>query len=329
MSTIRLAAVQAAPVFHDLDATIEKACGLIREAAAAGASLVVFPEAFVPGYPLWAWFIPAGQTHPLRALYAEYHANSVTVPGAAVTRLAEAAAAAGTAVAMGVSERNVEASDGSLFNTLLVFDAAGSLVGRHRKLVPTAGERLVWAPGDGSDLAVWPLGFARVGGLICWENYMPLARFALAAWGEQIHVAPTWDRGEPWISSMRHIAKENRCFVVSCCQAFHRDHIPDRLEFKHRHLGDVGEWINPGHSLIANPDGRIVAGPAEAGEVILYADVAPGELVGPRWQLDIAGHYGRPDVFELRVNRRPRPHVHDGPGPHAAASDSIVEPPTP
>ena len=135
---------------------------------------------------------------------------------------------------------------------------------------------------------------------------MPLARHALAAWGEQIHIAPTWDRGEPWISSMRHIAKEGRCFVISCCQAFHKDDIPDSLSFKKTYLGSAEGWINPGHSLIADPDGKIVAGPAENEETILYADVNARQLVGPRWQLDIAGHYSRPDVFELRVQRNPK-----------------------
>ena len=303
----RLAAVQSAPVFLDLDRTVDKACDLIHEAARNGASLVVFPEAYLPGYPLWVWFIPAGQTHPLRELYTELHANSVSIPGSAVDRLATAAAAANVAVAIGVTERNSEGSDTSLYNTLLLFAADGRIIGRHRKLVPTGGERLIWARGDGSDFDIWPLDFARVGGLICWENYMPLARYALAAWGEQIHIAPTWDRGEPWISSMRHIAKENRCFVVSCCQAFHKDDIPDRLSFKANFLGSLDGWINPGHSLIADPDGKIVAGPADKEETILYADVEPAQLVGPRWQLDIAGHYARPDIFELRVHRKPHP----------------------
>ncbi len=302
----RVAAVQAAPVFLDLDRTIDKACQLIEAAARNGASLVAFPEAFVPAYPLWVWFIPAGHTHPLRELYAELHANSITIPGQAVSRLAQAAGDNQVAVAMGVSERNAEASNTSLFNTLLMIGPDGKLLGKHRKLIPTAGERLIWAQGDGRDLDVWALDFARVSGLICWENYMPLARYALAARGEQIHIAPTWDRGEPWTSSMRHIAKESRCFVISCCQAFHKDDIPDRFAFKEKYLGGVEGWINPGHSLIADPDGKIVAGPAQDGETILYADIEPAQLVGPRWQLDIAGHYSRPDVFELRIHGEPQ-----------------------
>jgi len=305
----RIAAVQAAPIFLDLDRTVDKACGLIEEAAEGGAALAVFPEAFLPGYPLWVWFIPPGHTHPLRELYTLLHANSVSVPGPAVTRLREAAADCGIAVAMGMNERNSEASDSSLFNSLLFLGPDGEILGKHRKLIPTAGERLVWSQGDGSDLAVYDLPFGRVGGLICWENYMPLARYALSAWGEQIHLAPTWDRGEPWTSTMRHVAKESRCFVVGCCQAMHKDDIPDGLDFKEAYLGGIDGWVNPGLSLIADPDGKIVAGPVGEEEAILYADVAAHQLIGPRWQLDVAGHYARPDVFELRVHRQPRPFV--------------------
>jgi nitrilase len=194
--------------------------------------MVAFPEAFLSGYPVWVWFIPSGKTHPLRDLYTRLHASSVSIPGPAIQRLQEAAAAFDIAVVMGVNERNSEASDTTLYNTLVFIAPDGTLAGRHRKFVPTAGERLVWGQGDGSDLDVYEWPFARVGGLLCWENYMPLARYTLSAWGEQIHVAPTWDRGEPWVSSMRHVAKEGRCFVVSVCQAFHIDHVPDELAFK-------------------------------------------------------------------------------------------------
>lgn len=145
---------------------------------------------------------------------------------------------------------------------------------------------------------------------------MPLARYALIAQGEQIHVAPTWDRGEPWISSMRHVAKEGRSFVVSACQAFHKNDIPDSFDFKHEYLGDVEGWLNPGLSLIVDPDGKIVAGPLDSAEGILYADVEAHQLIGPRWQLDTAGHYARPDLFDLTVNRQARPFLSgtDGPG---------------
>lgn len=316
----RIAAVQASSVFLDLAASIEKACRLIEAAAAGGATLAVFPEAFVPGYPLWVWFIPAGQTHPLRTLFAELHGNSVSIPGPAVSRLAEAAGDCRITVAIGVNERNTESSDATLYNTLLYLGADGRVLGRHRKLIPTGGERLVWGQGPTADLEVFDLPFGRLSGLLCWENYMPLARYALSARGEQIHAAPTWDRGEPWVSTMRHVAKEGRCFVVGACQAFHKDDIPDTFEFKHAWLGSVEGWINPGLSLIVDPDGKIVAGPLKEEEGILLADVERHQLVGPRWQLDIAGHYARPDLFELRVHREPRPSL----GTHDDAVDGDV-----
>ena len=307
MASFTIAAVQACPVFLDRDRTIDKACDLIAETGRAGAALAVFPEAFVPAYPLWSWFIPAARTHDLRALYAELHANAVVVPDASTDRLCRAARSSNVVVAIGINERNHEASDTTIYNTLLYIGADGSILGKHRKLVPTGGERLVWGRGDGSDLEVYALPFARVAGLICWENYMPLARYALTAWGAQIHVAPTWDRGEPWLSTLRHIAKEGRAMVVGSCQAVRRADVPDRLAFKAAYLGGVSEWINPGDSAIVDPDGKVVAGPAHEVETILYAEVSSEQLVGPRWQLDIGGHYARPDVFELRVHRTPTP----------------------
>ena len=305
-SGVRIAAVQAAPVFLDRDATVEKACDLIAEAGRAGAGLVVFPETFVPAYPLWVWHVPASRAPLLRSLYAELLEGSLTVPGPETERLGRAARQAGTAVAIGVNERNSEGSGSSLYNTLVYLGADGALVGRHRKLVPTGGERLVWAQGDGSDLEVHEMPFGRLGGLICWENYMPLARYALYAWGIELYLAPTWDRGEPWLSTLRHIAKEGRCVVVGCCQALRKDQVPERLGLAD-HLSALGEWINPGNSAIVDPDGRLLAGPAQEEETILYADVSREHWTGPRWQLDVAGHYARPDVFELRVHRRSRP----------------------
>jgi nitrilase len=305
--SFKIAAVQACPVFLDRERTVEKACELIAEAGRSGARLVAFPEAFIPGYPVWAWFIPPGRNSDLREAYTRLHANAVTIPDASTNRLCDAARSAGIVVAIGLNERNAEASDSTLFNTLLYIGSDGSILGKHRKLVPTGGERLIWGQGDGSDLEVYSLPFAKVGGLICWENYMPLARYALSAWGAQIHIAPTWDRGEPWLSTMRHVAKEGRCFVIGCCQPFRKDDIPDHLSFKTKYLADVDGWINPGDSVIVDPDGKIVAGPAREVETVLYADVRPEQLVGPRWQLDIAGHYARPDVFELLVHRTPRP----------------------
>lgn len=301
----RVAAVQAAPVFLDLAASVDKACALIAEAAREGARLVVFPECFLPTYPLWTWFIPPSRTADLRALYAELVANSVDVGGSEVARLRAAAADARVTVVMGANERNMEASGTTLYNALLFIGDDGRLLGTHRKLVPTVAERLVHGQGDGSSLRVHELEVGRLSGLICWENYMPLARYALYAWGTAIHVAPTWDRGEPWISTLRHIAKEGRVYVIGCCTPLRRDDIPDRYGFKA--LLPEAEWINPGESTIIDPDGKFLVEPVRNREEILYADVQPAALTGPRYQLDVAGHYARPDVFELVVHRHPRP----------------------
>ena len=303
-----VAAAQAAPVFLDRAATVDKACSLIAEAGARGARLIAFPEGFIPAYPFWVWFIPAGNTHALRELYSELLDQAVTVPSDATERLCAAAREAGINVAVGINERNAEASGSTLYNSLLYIGADGRILGCHRKLVPTAGERLVHGQGDGSSLAAYDTDIGRIGGLICWENYMPLARYAMYAWGVQIYVAPTWDRGEPWISTLRHIAKEGRVYVLGCCSAMRRSDVPDRYTFKEKFLSDA-EWINPGDSTIIDPDGKFLVEPVKNREEILYAEIDPKQLRGPRWQLDVAGHYGRPDVFELTVRREARPMI--------------------
>ncbi len=320
-----VAAVQAAPVFLDRDATVEKARDLIAEAGASKVRLAVFPECFIPTYPLWVWFIPPKDTRALRELYAELVENAVTIPSETTDQLCRAARAAGINVVIGMNERNAEASGSTLYNTTLCIDAKGNIVGKRRKLMPTAGERLVHGLGDGSTLDVFDLDIGRTSCLMCWENYMPLARYAMWAWGAQIHVAPTWDCGEPWISTLRHTAKEGRAYVIGCGSVIRRDDVPDRLSFKAKFLPADLEWLNPGDTTIVNPDGKIIAGPLQREEAILYAEIDPRELRGPRFQLDVAGHYGRPDIFDLRVNRAARPMIQTVDEPAAreeSASDS-------
>ena len=303
----KVAVIQAAPVFLDRAATIDKACELIAAAAQQGARLIAFPESYVPAYPDWVWAVPAGQTGILDDLYAEMLREAVTIPSDATDRLCRAARRAKAYVAIGISERNAEASNASMYNTLLYIDPRGNILGKHRKLVPTGGERLVWAQGDGTTLDVYATSLGTIGGLICWENYMPLARYALYAWGVQIYIAATWDRGEPWLSTLRHIAKEGRVFVLGCGMVLRRDDIPDRYAFKEHYDTGAEEWINIGDSAIVNPEGEFIAGPSRMKEEIVIAEIDPRQMRGPKWMLDVAGHYARPDVFHLTVRKRPQP----------------------
>ncbi|HEX5939732.1 MAG TPA: carbon-nitrogen hydrolase family protein [Dehalococcoidia bacterium] len=309
--TFSIAAVQATPVVLDREATVEKACGLIAEAASRGARLVVFPEAFIPTYPDWVWALAPGEVGKHAGLYAELLEQAVSVPSPATERLCQAARDAGAYVVMGINERNDEASGSSLYCCLLYIDDKGQIMGKHRKLVPTAAERLVWAQGDGSTLEAYDTGLGKLGGLICWENYMPLARYAMYAWGTQIYVAPTWDRGEPWLSTLRHIAKEGGVYVVGVCSTMRQSDLPEGVIGRVRYEGDGEDWINTGESAIVNPRGEVVAGPVSKKEEIIYAEVDPSSL-GSRWWLDVAGHYGRPDVFGLTVRRDARPMISDG-----------------
>jgi nitrilase len=294
-----VAAAQISPAFLDRDATIDRARQAIAEAGSRGARLVVFPEGFVPGYPLWVWHIASGQTKDLRALYAELLDQSVTIPSPAVDQLCDAARDAAVYVAIGINERNAEASGTSLYNSLLFIGPDGQVLGVHRKLVPTAGERLVHAQGDGSSLRVYETPLGRIAGLVCWENYMPLARQALYDCGVHLYIAPTWDRGEPWLSTLRHIAKEGRVYVIGCCSAMRPTDLPDRLAFKATIPASANGWINPGDSVIVDPDGKVIAGPLHEAQDLLFAEVDPQRITGPRWQLDVAGHYSRPDVLSL------------------------------
>ena len=300
-----IAAVQTAPIFLDRKKTIEKACDLISAAGKNGAGVIVFPEAFIPAYPDWVWVLPPNENKIMADLYARLLSESVTIPGDELQPLCRAAKSAKAYVVMGVSERNIDGSGTSLYNTLVYIDDSGTIVGKHRKLVPTAPERMVWAPGDGSTLDVFETPYGRLGGLICWENYMPLARYTMYAGGTQLYVAPTWDNGEPWLSTLRHIAKEGRVSVVGCCIAMKLSDIDDGYGFK-KYYTKKDEWINTGDSAIVNPDGKFIAGPLNRAEGIIYAEIDAAQSAGLRWKLDVAGHYARPDVFELNINRAPQ-----------------------
>jgi nitrilase len=305
-----VAVVQTAPVLVDRDATVEKAVRLIGEAAALGAKLILFPEAFITGYPRGIGFgaVVGSRTPEGRELFREYWEAAVEVPSPATESLGAAARAANAFVAIGVIERDRAFSGGSLYCSVLFFGCDGQLLGMHRKLKPTGSERLIWAEGDGSTLPVLPSPAGRVGALICWENYMPLARMAMYAQGVQVLLMPTADSRDIWQSSIQHVAYEGRCFVLSCNQFVSRSMYP-----KHwlalPELANASEVITPGRSAIVNPMGEIIAGPLEGREGILTAEIDLAEIPRARFDFDVTGHYARPDIFRLTVDRRPTPAV--------------------
>lgn len=308
--SVRVAVVQAAPVVMNRDATVEKACRLIRQAAEQGARLILFPEAFIPAYPWGLRFGVAvgSRSLPGRQAWARYWANAVEVPGPATEAIGGAAREVGSFVALGVIERDATYSGGTLYCTLLYFGPDGTLLGKHRKLKPTAGERYIWGEGDGSTMPVFTTDFGRVGGLICWENYMPLARMAMYAKGLDIYLAPTADSRDSWQATIQHIACEGRCFVLSCCQYVTKEMYPEDLEVR-QELEAAPEVLSRGGSAIVSPLGSYLAGPLFGQEGILVAELDMSLVAQGRFDFDVVGHYARPDVFRLLIDERPKPPV--------------------
>jgi nitrilase len=301
---VTVACVQAEPVIMDRDATIEKLGRLAAEAAGSGAKLLVFPEAFIPAYPssVWARAL-AGWAEPgAKEAFALLARESVEVPGEAVDRLAEIARENEVWLVTGVTERDPE-RPGTLYNTLLYHAPNGSLALKHRKLVPTNHERLVWGQGDGEGLRAIETGIGRIGGLICWENYLPLARFALYESGVEIYIASTADDGDRWQPTLIHIAREARAFVVSPSHFQRASSYPQ--DFPLARLLDGIDLVGRGGSAILAPDGSYLAGPLYGEEGILYAELDPARLDEERQRFDPAGHYHRPDVLGLRVSPNP------------------------
>jgi nitrilase len=299
----KVAAVQATPVFLNREATIAKAVRLIGEAAANGARVIVFPEAFVPAYPDWVW-----RSRPWSdGWYGRLLDNSVELPSPASEEIGHAARAAEAFVCLGINERDHQGA--TIYNTIAYFGPDGRLLGKHRKLMPTGGERLVWGMGDGSTLPVFATPYGRLGGLICWENYMPLTRYAMYAQHIDIYCAPTWDNSDVWVSTLRHIAKEGRVYVIGVAPLLRGSDVPADLPGRDDMYGGEDDWMSRGHSTIVGPDGSILAGPLVHEEAIIYADIDAASARASRQQFDPVGHYARPDVFRLLVDSGARTSV--------------------
>ncbi|RYU14922.1 carbon-nitrogen hydrolase family protein [Nocardioides iriomotensis] len=303
MGTVRVAAVQAAYVLMDRDANIDRIRALTAEAAAQGAELVVFPEAFVPGTPIWIDTRPIwnGDDEWFRLL----HDNAIVVGSTACDLLADVASSYGVWLVVGVQER--EASGSSIYGTVMYFSPEGELAERHRKLMPTGSERTVWGLGDGSTLNVVPTPFGRLGGLICWENYMPLARFHLYAQGVDVWLAPTLAPGDEWVATMQHLARENRMYVIGVNPVQHVDMLPANFPnredlYPAEFVEESGPWIEPGNTVVVAPTGKIIAGPVREREETVIVDLDLNKVAATRRFMDPVGHYNRPDVFQLRVN---------------------------
>jgi nitrilase len=303
---LKVAVVQAAPVLFDREATVEKACRLIKQASAQGAQFVLFPEAYIPAYPRGLAFgTVVGSRSPVgRRVWQRYWENAVEVPGPTTQKMADAAKKANVYLAMGIIERDMERSSGTLYCTLLYIGPDGRVLGKHQKLKPTAGERLIWGEGDGSTLTVIQTEIGNIGGLICWENYMPLARMAMYNKGIDIYLAPTADARDTWQATLRHIACEGRCFVLGSNQYMTKAMYPDDLKDL-KELDEQPEIMCRGGSAIISPMGKVLAGPLYDQEGILFAELDLRAIARSKFDFDVVGHYARPDVFQLRVNEEP------------------------
>lgn len=300
-TSVRVAVVQAGSVLFDTPATLEKLKWLAEQAESQGARLAVFPEAFLGGYPKGIDFgVRVGsRSKEGRDWFRRYHDSAITIPGPEVEALRELAAANRLALVVGVIERE----GGTLFCSVVYIDSDGRFLGKHRKLVPTAAERVLWGSGDGSTIPVVESSAGRIGAAICWENYMPLLRMALYAQDIQIYCAPTVDDRETWLSTVRHIAMEGRCFVLSAHQCLRRSDCPPDYDPIQGNAPDT--LLIRGGSAIIDPMGQVLAGPCFGEETILTADLDLADIPRGRFDLDVVGHYARPDVFQLKVNTAP------------------------
>jgi nitrilase len=303
--SIRVAVVQKPPVLLDREATIDQALGSLEEAAAQNVKLVVFPEAYLPGYPTWIWRLrPGGDMALSGEIHAKLRENAVDIDGGGLDRLCKAARAHGTTIVCGMTEIDGRFSGTTLYNSVVTIGPDGTLLNRHRKLMPTNPERMVWGQGDAAGLRVVDTPAGRIGTLICWESYMPLARYALYAQNIDIYVAPTWDCGDAWLASMRHIAREGGCWVVSLATALQGSDVPASFPGRDQ-LFKPDDWLCDGDAVIVEPSGKPVAGPLHREKGILYGEIDIEKARRARRSLDVTGHYARPDIFQLEVKRSP------------------------
>ncbi len=303
----KVAVVQKPPVFLDKQKTIELAVNTVNEAAENGAEVIIFSEAFIPGYPTWIWRLrPGGDWNLSEALHERLLDNAVDLASDDLLPLFQVAKKNHVTIVCGIEERDSELTRATLYNTAIIIGPDGQLLNRHRKLMPTNPERMVWGFGDASGLKAVDTPAGRIGTLLCWENYMPLARYAMYSQGVEIYIAPTYDSGENWISSLQHIAREGCCWVVGCGNLLKGSDFPDDLPEKDSLYPDAEEWVNPGDSVVIAPGGEIVAGPMRQEEGVLYCDMDPGSVGIAKRAFDVAGHYSRPDIFQLNVNTQPQ-----------------------
>ncbi|MFF2014596.1 carbon-nitrogen hydrolase family protein [Paenibacillus sp. NPDC058177] len=300
---VKVAVVQAAPVLFDKASAMDKIAVTAKEAAAQGAKLIIYPEVFIPGYPRGLSFDArvGSRTVDGRKDWERYWASAIDIPGPDTQVLCDLARELGVYLVIGAVERDQEFSRSTLYNSMIYIGPDGELLGKHRKLVPTGSERLLWGVGDGSTLPVIDTPFGRIGGLICWENYMPLARMSMYAQGVDIYIAPTADARETWQSTIRHIACEGRCYVISCNQFATKASYPADLAGREE-LKEDPEILSRGGSAIVGPLGEYVTEPLYDEEGILYATLDLSQVVQSRFDLDVVGHYNRPDIFQLTVN---------------------------
>lgn len=301
---MKVAVVQEPPVYLNLAASMERAINLVAQAAKDGAKLMVFPETWFPGYPTFCWRLsPGADMGKTDELFALSQANSIDLSRNGMAPLQEAAAEHEMVIVVGYQEIDGNVSGSTIFNSCAIIDADGRILNNHRKLMPTNPERMIWGFGDGSGLNVVETAVGRIGALLCWENYMPLARYALYAQNIDIYVAPTWDTGDTWLATMQHIAREGGCWVIGCATTLEASDIPEDIPHRDILFPNKDEWVNPGDAVVYKPFSGIAAGPMHREKGFLWADVEVSDARASRRKFDASGHYARPDVFSLTVDR--------------------------